>query len=107
RPVEEIPVDLTLHFGAMPGRFSGVADEPLLTYHVGRKKDFQLDLADLSAKLKVRAAPAKDHDGASFRLTPGDVRFVRVSTGASSGAGPLMGLAVAFWDQEANGSLVP
>lgn len=106
-PVDSIPRDLAIRLGAMPGSFGGRGDVPLKTIRVGRKKEFQLDLADLSAKLSVGAARFSGGDVAPLKPAPGGVKFSRVSTGALSGADGLIGLAVVFWDLEANGSLVP
>jgi hypothetical protein len=68
---------------------------------------FQLDLVSLTAKLRAGATRSKEDDGAPLKLTPDFVKFSRVSTGAFSGADPLRGFAVVFWDLEANGSLGP
>lgn len=106
-PSKSIPRELTIHLGAMPGRFGGVGDVPLQTIQVGRNVAFPLDLSDLSAKLSASAARSDESDTAPIELTPKDVRFSRVSTSAFAGTDPLRGLAVVFWDLEANGSLVP
>jgi len=106
-PVQAIPRDLTIRLGAMAGRFGGRGDETLLTIRVGEGQVFRLDLSDLSERLSVRTAELSKREVAPLKLTPGDAKFARVSTVALSGADPLIGLAVVFWDLEAGGSLVP
>jgi hypothetical protein len=80
---------------------------PLQTFHVGPKSAISLDVADLAANLGMHAARFLERDGTPLELTPNDAKFARVSTGASSGSNALTGMAVVFWDLEANGSLVP
>jgi hypothetical protein len=102
-----MPRELKIQLGAMPGKFGGVGDVPLQTIRVGPEMSFQLDLRSLTAKLSATAAPSDEGDAAPLGLTPNDVKFSRTSTAALSGTDPLLGLAVVFWDLEANGSLVP
>jgi hypothetical protein len=106
-PTAAIPKDLTIELGAIAGSLGGNPDAQLQTIRVGTKNQFQLDLAELSAKLETHAARFSERGGALVQLTPSDARFARVSSFASTGAGPLAGLAVAFWDPQTNGSLVP
>jgi len=105
-PTATIPRDLTLQLSAITGSFGGSPDLPLQTNRVGSKNEIRLDLADLSAKLSVHAARFSERDDTPLELTPSEVRFARVSTGALSGLDVLTGLAVSFWDLEAKGSLV-
>ena len=74
---------------------------------VGPKNEIRLDLADISARLAKYAARFSERGGVPLELTPNEVKFARLSTFASAGSVGLPGLAVMFWDPEANGSLVP
>jgi hypothetical protein len=105
-PTASFPSDLVIELGVISGSVGGV-DAPLETYRIRTGNDFLLDLSALTAKVSQHAARFREAGGAPLELTPAETRFARVSTGASTGAGPLAGLAVVFWDVRANGSLVP
>jgi hypothetical protein len=102
-----IPEDLTIELGAIAGSLGGNPDARVQTIRVGRKSQFQLNLAELSVKLGAHAARFSERGGVPIQLKPTDARFARGSSLVSTGAGPLAGLAVVFWDPQANGSLVP
>jgi hypothetical protein len=106
-PPEEIPRGLQVQLGAIQGSFGGSPDAPLQSVRVDTKNEIRLDLAELSAKLGTLAAPFRERSETPLELTPSGARFARVSTGASAESDALIGLAVVFWDLEANGSLVP
>jgi hypothetical protein len=106
-PVAEIPKDLVIELGVIAGSVGGTPDVEVQTIRVGPEGDIRLDLADLSAKLDQHAVRFSERSGTRLELAPIAARFARVSTGASKGSVSLAGMAVVFWDIEANGSLVP
>lgn len=106
-PAAENPKDLKIELGAIAGSLGGNPDAQLQTIRVGPGSRFQLDIEGLSSKLVAHAKRFSERSGAPIQLTPADARFARVSSFASTSAGPLVGFAAVFWDSRGNGSLVP
>jgi hypothetical protein len=77
--MDAVPKDLTLWMGVIPGSIGGNPKAPFANVVIGRAHAFSLELASLKT-LAAQAAASKESPPSAMKISPGETRFLRLST---------------------------